>query len=375
MHAGAIILRRSCIALNLGIMKKYIIIALLSCFSLALNAQTKYHDAASFPLYGKISDNTETRYERLPVSIKNECRPPVWNLGKNTAGLAVRFRTNSKNISAKWTLLDNVEMSHMTGVGVRGLDLYCLKDGKWHFVNIAKPKDKENKVTIISNMKGEEREYMLYLPLYDGVTNLEIGIDSLASIYQPQIESPVRAKPVIYYGTSISQGGCASRPGMAHTNILSRMLNREFINLGFSGNGQLDNEIAEIITGSDASLFVLDFMPNVNVKLIQDKAEKFFTTLRSKSPDVPILFIENPIFPFLDFDLVAKKNVEDKNEALRLFFKSLVKRGEKNIYLLSSEKLIGLDGEATVDGIHFTDLGFERYANNLYPVLKSKMKK
>jgi hypothetical protein len=87
--------------LNLGIMKEHIIIALLSCFSLALNAQTKYYDAASFPLYGKISDNTETRYERLPVSIKKECRPPVWNLGKNTAGLAVRFRTNSKKISSK----------------------------------------------------------------------------------------------------------------------------------------------------------------------------------------------------------------------------------------------------------------------------------
>lgn len=346
----------------------------LCCISLAAKAQVKYYDAAAFPLYGKISDQTETRYERLPTTVKNICRPRLWELGKNTAGLAVRFRSNSKSISAKWNLLQDSQMNHMAGVGIRGVDLYCLEGGTWRFVNAGKPDRKYNATTIISNMKGEEREYMLYLPLYDGVTHLEIGVDSLASIGQPQVESPVRKKPIIYYGTSITQGGCASRPGMAHTNILSRRLNREFINLGFSGNGQLDYEIAEIITGCDAAMYILDFMPNVNLKQVQEKAEKFYRILRSKSPDVPVLFIENPVFPFSDYDLAMQSVVREKNEALRLFFRSLVKRGEKNIYFLPSEKLIGMDGEATVDGIHFTDLGFQRYADNLYPVIKSKMK-
>ncbi|WP_353329682.1 SGNH/GDSL hydrolase family protein [Bacteroides sedimenti] len=354
--------------------KKLVSLFALCCVFMTTKAQVKYYDAAVFPLYGKISDQTETRYERLPASIKDICRPPVWGLGKNTAGLAIRFRSNSKNISARWTLLQDYHMNHMAGVGIRGLDLYCLEKGGWRFVNVGRPVGKENAATIISNMNGEEREYMLYLPLYDGVTHLEIGIDSLASIEQPRVESPVRKNPVIYYGTSISQGGCASRPGMAHTNILSRRLNREFINLGFSGNGQLDYEIAEIITGRDASLIVLDFMPNVNLKQIHEKADKFYQILRSKSPNVPILFIENPIFPFSDYDLSMQNVLKDKNDALRVFFKSLIKKGEKNIYFLSSDKLIGTDGEATVDGIHFTDLGFQRFADCLYPVIKSKMK-
>lgn len=356
-------------------MKRIVFLCILFMIaSASVSGQIKFYDAKTFPLLGKISDQTETRYERLPASLKNETRPPVWHLGKNTAGLAVRFRTNSTTIAAKWNLYEDVVMNHMSFVGIKGLDLYCLINEQWKFVNSGRPSAKKNNATIISNMKREEREYMIYLPLYDGVTSLEIGIDSTAFICEPKVESPIRKKPIVYYGTSISQGGCASRPGMAHTNILSRRLNREIINLGFSGNGQLDNEIAGIMTGCDASLFVLDFMPNVNVQQIQEKAEKFFTTLRSKSPDVPVLFIENPFFPFADFDLYMQNVIEEKNKALKSFFNKLINKGEKNIFLLSSDKLIGLDGEATVDGIHFTDLGFKRYADNLYPVIKLRMK-
>lgn len=341
--------------------------------SLSMYAQTKYYDAVNFPLFGKVTDNTETRYERLPASLKSNIRPRLWELGTNTAGLAVRFRTNSKSIAAQWTLNGDVCLNHMASVGVKGLDLYCLVNGKWQFVNTGKPTAKVNQGVIISNMKGDECEYMLYLPLYDGISSLKIGVDSLSTVKQPKAETPIHNKPIVYYGTSIAQGGCASRPGMAHTNILSRMLNREIINLGFSGNGQLDSEIAEVMTECDASIYVLDFMPNVNVQLIKERAEKFFKVLRSKSPTTPILFIENPMFPYAKFDIEAQNIIKDKNSELRRFYKSLVKRGEKNIYILGADKMIGTDDEATVDGIHFTDLGFKRYADYLYPILKSKL--
>ena len=310
------------------------------------NAQTIYHDASAFPLLGKATESTLTRYERLPDSLQNISRKPLWDLGRNSAGLAVRFRSNSTSISAKWEVRNNMSMNHMTPTGIKGLDLYCLQDGKWIFAGSGRPQGKINKATIVSNMLPEEREYLLYLSLYDGVTSLSIGVDSLSAITLPAVDLPKREKPVVFYGTSILQGGCASRPGMAHTNILERWLNRECINLGFSGNALLDLEIAD----------------------------KFYTTIRSKHPDTPVLFVEDPLFTHSPFDTRIAKEVKDKNETLNAFFRSLKQRGEKNIYFLASRDIIGHDGEATVDGIHFTDLGFMRYAEILYPILEKHMR-
>lgn len=350
----------------------YLCFIAAAIFSLPLKAQLTYHSADQFALLGKISDQTETRYERLPASLKDVTRPPVWDLGKNTAGLAIRFCSNSTSIAVKWSLLINRYMNHMTPTGIKGLDLYCLDNGKWEFVNSARPSsdDKDNQAVITSGMENKEREYMLYLPLYDGVTSLEIGVDSGACIAQPKVDLPVRAKPIVCYGTSILQGGCATRAGMAHTNILNRRFNREFINLGFSGNGQLDYEIAEIMTGHDASLFILDFMPNVNAEQVTEKMEKFYDIIRSKSPDTPVLFIENPMFTQSIYNKATYESTQKKNEALNTVFNKLKQRGEKNIKLIHFEGAIGEDGEATVDGIHFTDLGFLRYAEYLYPVIK-----
>ena len=194
----------------------------------------KYADASQFELIGKGFTNTETRYERLPAHLKGVTRDPVWSLSKNCSGLAIRFRTNSKVIAAKWEVTGDVIMNHFAPSGIKGLDLYCLEDGKWRFVNSARPAGKSSKVIVISNMIPKYREFMLYLPLYDGLSQLEIGIESGAIIGNPLIDSPRKSKPVVFYGTSITQGGCASRAGMAYPNILSRMLDRQIINLGFS---------------------------------------------------------------------------------------------------------------------------------------------
>lgn len=355
---------------------KFLIFILLCCFyGMALQAQFVYYPASVFPLLGKISEETETRYERLPAFLKGNTRLPVWELGKNTAGLAVRFVSDSKAIAVRWTLRGQVSMNHMALTGIQGLDLYTLEGEKWRFVNVARPVGKENSVVIVSHMETKQREYMLYLPLYDGVVSLEIGVDSTASIGRPKVGLPVRDKPVVCYGTSILQGGCASRPGMAHTNILSRWLNREFVNLGFSGNGQLDYEIAGIMAKREAALYILDFVPNASVQQIEEKAERFFRIIRDKAPDVPVIFVEDPPFTHSKYDCVMRQEIVRKNKALHAVFNKLKKEGEKSIWLLSSEKIIGDDAEATVDGIHFTDLGFMRYAEYLYPVIKKRMKK
>jgi lysophospholipase L1-like esterase len=345
---------------------KNILFVFIVWVSLTAKAQTVYYDASAFPLLGKISDSTETRYERLPAKLKGVSRPPVWDLGKNTAGLAIRFRSDSRQISVKWEVLNDFSMNHMAATGVKGLDLYCLDNGVWTFVNTARPTKKKSEATIISNMEKKEREFMLNLPLYDGIVSIEIGIDSLAFIGQPKTDLPRREKPVVAYGTSILQGGCASRPGMAHTNILSRRLNREVINLGFSGNGQLDYEIAGLMAECDASLYILDFMPNVNVNQINERTEKFYRIIRSKRPNTPIVFIENPMYPYAKFDLNIQETIREKNKALQAIFEKLKAQKEKNIWLIPSAEMIGTDNEATVDGVHFTDLGFMRYADYLY---------
>ena len=336
--------------------------------SLPAKAQTVFYDAAAFPLLGKVSEATETRYERLPTRLKDVSRQPIWDLGKNTAGLAIRFCSDSRQISVTWETLNDVSMNHMAMTGIKGLDLYCLENGVWNYVSTAIPTAKNNETTLISNMEKKERELMLYLPLYDGIVSIEIGIDSTAFIGLPKVDLPQQTKPIVAYGTSILQGGCASRTGMAYTNILARKLNREVINLGFSGNAHLDYEIAELMAECDASLYILDFVPNCSAELILEKTEIFYRKLRDKHPYTPILFIENPIYPHSKYDLDLQHTIHEKNKALHTVFDSLKAKKEKNIYLIASE--IGIDNEASVDGSHLTDLGFIRYADYLYPKIR-----
>lgn len=355
-------------------MKKRILLSLSAAgllWAAPASGQMKYYNADAFPLFGKVSELTETRYERLPAALRDVSRQPVWELGKNTAGLYLRFRTNSAAIELKWTLYENRIMSHMAPVGVKGFDLYCYENGEWRFVNAAQPAANamDNAALLIDHMDGSEKEMMLYFPLYDGITSLQIGIDSTATIVPPQTDAPADDRPVVCYGTSILQGGCASRPGMAHTNILARRFNRTFINLGFSGSAQLDYEIAELIADSRASLIILDFVPNASVAQMQEKMEGFYTIIRAKHPETPILFIEDPPFPKGRYNHVLRQEVAAKNAAFRAIFERLKTRDD-HIELVASDPMIGDDSEATVDGIHFTDLGFMRYADYLYPILK-----
>ena len=245
----------------------YIVIVLFAVLSSAtVSAQgIEYHDAAAFPVYGKVSDATGSRYERLPAELETVSRQPVWILGTNSTGLYVRFRTNSTAVYARWTSMRGVDMNHMTRTGIRGLDLYAMHEGKWRFAGSARPEGMTTETPVVRSMDGEFREYMLYLSLYDAITSLEIGVDKGSVLEPPKLDSPLADRPVVAYGTSILQGGCVSRPGMAHTAILSRRIDREVINLGFSGNAFLDYEIAELMASvPDPALYILDYVPNTS---------------------------------------------------------------------------------------------------------------
>lgn len=349
--------------------------------SYAQDKNVVYSDASAFPLYGKCVEQTSARYERLPGEFKGVIREPLWDLGRNSAGLYIRFRSNSTRICARWKSTSPRQyMPHMTDAGDNGLDLYILteKDG-WRFAGSGFDwggRDKEVKSrTIVANMEPQMREYMLYLSLYNGITSLELGVDEGSVIEAPAVESPRTDSPVVMYGTSILQGGCASRPGMAFTAILGRKLDREVINLGFSGNAQLDYEIAEYITRvQNPGLIVLDYAPNSSAERINDRGEKFFRIIRDAFPDVPVIFVEDPTFPHTRFDQKMLEEVTSKNAAQHALYKKLKKSGEKRLYYVSTDGLIGDDGEATVDGVHFTDLGMMRYVEKMLPVMKKALK-
>lgn len=359
-------------------MKLYLMIFVsIFCFSpfgWAISDSLKYVNAAELQLIGKGFADTQNRYERLPARLEGKTRQPVWALSKNCSGMAIRFRTNSPVIAAKWEVTGDVVMNHFAPSGIKGLDLYCLKNGKWQFVNSARPAKKSTTAVIIDHMVWQDMEYMLYLPLYDGLVSLEIGIKSTATIGDPLVDSPHKEKPVVFYGTSITQGGCASRAGMSYPNQLSRMLDRQAINLGFSGNGQLDLEVAEAMAEIDASCFVIDCLPNVSVAQMNEKYSRFLEIIREKKPDVPILVVETILFPHMYFDQTVFTLLQEKNITLKKIFDQQKKKGDSHIYYLKSDKLIGDDFESTVDGVHLTDLGFSRMSQNMYPVLRKLIK-
>ena len=356
------------------------IIATLAALLLGVSAFAQnWYDAATLPLYGKARQDTKELYERLPAEFEGRSRDAVWYLGRNSAGLYVRFSSNASAIWLRWSAKFGNHMNHQTLTGTRGLDLYVLTDkGEWRFMASGRPtldsKDCEQKV--IGAMEPKWREYMLYLPLYDGLTKLEIGVDREAVLEAPKVDLPRCDKPIVMYGTSILQGGCANRPGMAHTGSIPPSFNLELLNPGVSRTALLDLEIAELMASvEDPAIYVFDYVPNAYDYLIREKGEQFFRIVRDAHPDVPILFLEDPYFGHYEYDAGIKAEVDKKNAAQWELFCKLKKQGEKNIWYLKSDDMVGHDNEAFVDGIHFTDLGMMRYADWLAPHIRKHMKK
>lgn len=362
-------------------MKRFRFLFICLGFTLSLMAaktdELVWHSADSLPLLGTLAPDASKAYSRLPDSLENRIRKSVWDLGLNSAGLAIRFRSDASSLGFKWKALNKFNMNHMTPAGIRGLDLYAYDEDslKWETVSSVRPLLNSHTTTAmaISNLTPKMREYMLYLPLYDGVDSIYIGVDSAAVVMQPAKDLPVRDKPIVMYGTSILQGGCASRPGMVHTSIIGRMLNREIINLGFSGNAQLDPEIAMLIAQSDPSLIVLDMLPNCNKEQLEEKVVPFYQIIRAAHPEVPILFIESPIFPIMKWDTETYETITEKNATLSRIFNDL-KSTDQNIYYFKGENVLR-NREGTVDNYHLTDLGFSEFANNLYPVMRDLLNK
>jgi lysophospholipase L1-like esterase len=266
-------------------------------------------------------------------------------------------------------------MNHMAATGVRGVDLYVLQGDEWRFAGAGIPvSGKENEKILISGMNGEEKEFLLNLPLYDGVVKLEIGIDSTAHIVMPLSPLPLADKPIVCYGTSITQGGCATRPGMAYPAIMTRFLQREVINLGFSGNGRMDESIGALMMRIDAGAFIIDCLGNCTQELIDHLGYQFVCNMLKTKPDTPIYMVEHPLTPAMTFSAKEEETIHNKNRSWHDIYKQLRNEGHQNLYYVAADTLTGEDAEATVDGIHLTDLGFLRMAELLTGIIKGTSK-
>jgi len=300
----------------------------------------------------------------------------VWERSRDSAGLLVRFTSDATTIQARWTVIsDRLSLPHMPATGVSGLDLYVkADDGRWRWLGAGQPEAKTNTSSLVTGLHPGRREFLLYLPLYNGVSSLEIGIPAGRVIEKTAARTTGRLKPIVFYGTSITQGGCASRPGAVHTAILGRRFDRPVINLGFSGNGWMEPEMATLLAELAPAVYVLDCLPNLSAADIAERMEPFVQTLRRAHPETPIVMAEDRLYSNGTLLPEARKRNAENHAALKVAYDHLRAAGIKGLHYLPGVAQLGEDGEGTVDGSHPTDLGFLRMADAFAPVLAEALK-
>lgn len=313
----------------------------------------RWYEAEHLKLEGKGWQDTESVYDRLPAKAKGRVTGAVWGLSKHSSGIAVRFSTDTPVIQVRWTLQKReLAMPHMPATGVSGVDLYARdEEGQWRFVKVGVPTGHDSRAAF---RVRPGQELLLYFPLYNGVDSLEIGIPEEARLFIPAESSRDRHAPLVFYGTSIVQGACASRPGMAATAITGRGLDIPVINLGFSGSGKMEIEMAELAAELEASVYVLDCLWNMSPDQVSERVAPFVNLLRSRRPDTPIVLVED--------SHVRGLSPTPKGRVLREVFDQLQSEGVTNLHFLSNRGMLGNDGEGTVDGTHPNDAGFVRQA-------------
>ena len=336
----------------------------------------RWFDIRQLGVEGQGWAENKSPYDRLPAKAEGQVREAVWGLSRDSAGMCVRFVTEATTIHARWTLTKaKLEMPHMAATGVSGLDLYAKDDkGRWRWVAVGKPTAQTNTQKLAEGITAGKREYMVYLPLYNGVSSVEIGVPAANSLEQAAAYASDRAKPIVFYGTSITHGACASRPGMVHTAILGRKYGRPIINLGFSGNGRMEAEVTALIAELDASVYVIDCCPNLGGAETAKLTKPLVQQLRAARPNTPIVLVEDRVYT--DAWLIASKQSRNdgNHAALKKAFDELIVAGTMKLYYVPGTDLLGDDNDGAVDSSHPNDLGFARQADAFDKVLGPLMK-
>jgi hypothetical protein len=314
---------------------------------------------------------TNKTFNRFPEDRLHLLRKDLHGLQTNTSGGMVRFRTDSDLIGAEVVLTEYINMQHMARTGSNGVDIYLGVGADARFMRVIYPGDAaayEGYYKLPSETPGEIRQWTLHMPLYDGVASMKILLRPGAKLLPP-IPFAI-PKPILFYGSSITQGGCASRPGNNYTTIIARTLDAEQINLGFSGNALGDPEVASMIAELDLSAFIMDYDYNApSVDYLAKTHKPFYDAIRKARPDLPIVLSSKP-----DFEMDVQLNSERRRVILDTFDQA-ISAGDKNVWFIDGERMFGTEGRdaCTVDGTHPNDLGFWRMAQYMLPTIRKAL--
>lgn len=336
----------------------------------------KWIDGRLLPIEGRMFDDVDHYYDRLPSGVTTNVNGGVRAMKHHTTGMQFRFSTDSRKLTFKWIpYCRGLDMDHMPSTGVSGIDIYRFDEqrGRWLYVKTGR---------ILDGVKGASLQIpwvpgtpcLVNLPLYNGIKSFTLGIDEKAEIKPLPPRKNGISKPVVFYGTSITHGGCASRPGLSFVNIIGRDLDVPVVNLGFSGSGYMEYEMSEHIARIDASCYVLDCLWNMSSRGagkpsprgVEDNYEAFIRNLRAKRPDVPIVMAEQ-----CDVYGVTPNN---KDIFIKSLYNRLINEGWKNLYYLPKNDMYLRDNEGTVDGCHPNDWGMMSIAKSFARVLREVLK-
>lgn len=339
--------------------------------SAAATPEPKYVDAATLTLVNKAHRTTQP-FHRVEVADFPDLSKTVRLYYTYSTGVAVVFRTDSRSISARWTTTDRKPSTHMTGLAQKGMDLYIKRDGQWVFAGIAKPGlGADHQAKIVEHMDGTEKECLLYLPLFDQMKALEIGVDADARI--EAAPNPFRHR-IVVIGSSITHGTGLSRPGMAYPAQLERATGFEFVNLGASGQCKMEQFFAHVAAACEADAFLFDSFSNPSAELIDERLASFAETIRAAHPGKPLIFLQTEVRESRNFNDKIRKYEDVKRAASEAGMRALLKR-DKDVYFINPGMPLGDDHDATVDGVHPSDLGHGRMLETIRPQIVKILKK
>ena len=328
----------------------------------------KWIDGRYLPIEGRAFGDTEHYYDRLPANVTTNVNRGVRAMKHHTSGMLFRFRTDSKKLSVKWVPYNTgLSMDHMPATGMSGIDVYRFDEqaGAWRYLCTGRIRDGVKGASLQVPWRPGEA-CIVNLPLYNGVKSFELGIDPEAKVEALGPRKSGVDKPVVFYGTSITHGGCCSRPGLAFVNLVGRHLDVPVVGLGFSGSGKMEFEMSEHLARIDASCYVLDCLWNMNDKLVADNYEPFIRNLRAKRPDVPIVMAEA-------CDVFCREP-GGKDRIMKALYEKLLAEGWANLVYLPKDGMYSGDTEGTVDGCHPNDLGMMSMAEAFGGAVRAALK-
>lgn len=321
-------------------------------------------DQAPFTVYGAYSTNP---YKRIPSEIAEKTSEGVHFLHTNTAGIRIRFRTNSPYLAIHVEWDEQTKFPQMAVTGVSSFDLYSynpISQQQLFVTALCSPYDAPTGFDCLCELTGEMKDYVLDFPLYNNVSKLFIGVKDTA-----EFEEPARYRnqlPVVFYGSSITQGGCASRPGSSYESIVSRRLNIDFTNLGFAGNAKAEDVLVDYMAGLKMSAFVSDYDHNSpSLEHFKSTHYKMYQTIRERNPQLPYIMLTKPDYRF------DRQNDLRRVVVMESFGKAITS-GDKNVYFVDGASIFRDDEFdcCTAEGCHPTDLGFSHFASALLPTLR-----